>query len=387
MPRHASRLVAFLAGVLIATSVPLAAQAADSDKDGLTDAFEAKWGLTDPDRKDSDRDGVIDSEEDLDGDLLGNRGEQRAGTDPGTKDTDGDGLWDNREDHDNDGKINAREQVMRKVPANLKPSLKRAPNDRPLTKGKWCTPAQQGSRLVLCHYGNRNSDTTIVLMGDSHAMAWAESAWRSAESQDWHLVTLFKASCPPLRGIYTFGMHNIDRGTSCRAWRQKAFDWIGKRGWKIDALVMTFDDSSALARTNGQKINPANKESIWASGVRKTLKAIPEAIDVIVLADFPHNRKDPVPCLRKNRGDMSACVTAREPYSMRTVEKAISNATAQQGEHFRTLNDKLCPYSPCPVVQGDTLIWRDKKHITGTIARRLTPSFKALVKEVVEGGS
>jgi hypothetical protein len=182
-------------------------------------------------------------------------------------------------------------------------------------------------------------------------------------------------------------MHNIDRGTSCRAWRQKAFDWIGKRGWKIDALVMTFDDSSALARTNGQKINPANKESIWASGVRKTLKAIPEAIDVIVLADFPHNRKDPVPCLRKNRGDMSACVTAREPYSMRTVEKAISNATAQQGEHFRTLNDKLCPYSPCPVVQGDTLIWRDKKHITGTIARRLTPSFKALVKEVVEGGS
>ena len=59
MPRHASRLAALLAGLLIATAVPMAAQAADSDKDGLTDAFETKWGLTDPNRKDTDRDGVI----------------------------------------------------------------------------------------------------------------------------------------------------------------------------------------------------------------------------------------------------------------------------------------------------------------------------------------
>ncbi len=385
VPTRPRRFTVLLAALLMATAMPLAAHAADTDKDGLTDAFESKWGLTDPNRKDTDRDGVIDSEEDLDGDLLGNRGEQRAGTDPGSQDTDGDGIPDNREDHDGDGIPNAREQVQRRVPWDLKPTLKKAPLDRPLTKGKWCTPASRSSKLVKCHFGNVNSKTTIVLMGDSHAMAWTEAAWRTAKAEGWHLITLFKASCPPLRGLYTFGMHNIDRGASCRSWRHKAYQWIGQRGWKIDALIMTFDDSSTLARTTGKRIDPADKERLWAAAVRKSLKAIPEPVEVIVLADFPANKKDPVSCLKRNRKDMSACVTAREPFAARTVEKAIRDATHQQGEHFLTMNDKICPYSPCPVVQGDTMMWRDKKHITGTIARRLTPSFKSLVRGVVDG--
>ncbi len=75
----------------------------------------------------------------------------------------------------------------------------------------------------------------------------------------------------------------------------------------------------------------------------------------------------------------------REPFALRTGEQAIRDATREQGEHFRSMNDKLCPYSPCPVVQGDILIWRDRKHITGTIARRLTPSFRSLVRGVVDG--
>lgn len=384
MPRPASRFLVLLAGLVMLTAAPIAAQGADTDKDGLSDAFEQRWGLTDPKRPDTDRDGVIDAEEDLDGDYLSNRGEQRANTNPGKKDTDGDGVWDNLEDHDGDGRTNAREQSMRRVPANLMPSLRKGPVDRPLTKGKWCSPARPSSKLVRCHFGNPKSATTIVLMGDSHAMAWTEAAWRLAESEGWHLVTLFKAACMPLRGVYTYSMHLDDRGKACRGWRQKAYDWIAARGSRIDALILTHSDSAALARTDGRKIDPANREKIWASGVRKTLRAIPKPIDVIVLADFPLNKKEPVTCLRKNRKDMSVCLTAREPFAVRTVEKAIRDATRQQGEYFRTMNDKICPYSPCPAVQGNVLVWRDKKHITGTIARRLTPSFKTLVKDIVK---
>ena len=385
MPRPVSRLAVLLAGLLIMTSVPMAAHAADSDNDGLTDAFEVKWGLTDPGRRDTDGDGVIDSEEDLDGDALSNRGEQRAGTDPGRKDTDGDGRPDNREDHDGDGRTNGWEQAQRRVPRTLRPSLATAPFDRPQLQGKWCTPARTSSKLVKCHFGDRSSDTKIVLMGDSHAMAWTEAAWRTAEAEGWHLVTLQKAACVPLLGIYTFSMHFDDRGRSCRSWRRKAYDWIEARDTTIDALILTHSDSTALATTKGQRIDPATRESRWATGMRRSLKAIPEPIEVIVLADFLNNRTDPVRCLRNHREDMSACVTVREPFALRTVEKAIRDATHEQGEHFRSMNDKLCPYSPCPVVQGGTLIWRDRKHITGTIARRLTPSFRSLVRGVVEG--
>ena len=124
---------------------------------------------------------------------------------------------------------------------------------------------------------------------------------------------------------------------------------------------------------------------MWAAGLRKTLKAIPERIDVIVLADIPLNAKNPVRCLGSHRKNMSACVTDREPQAALTVENALRDVTQQEGEYHRSLSGQVCPYDPCPVVQGDTLIWRDKAHITGTIARRLTPSFRRMVDDVISG--
>ncbi len=381
----ARRLVATLVVLVMATATPLAANAGDRDGDGLTDTFETRWGLTDPDRRDSDRDGVVDSAEDLDGDGLGNLGEQRAGTDPGRMDTDRDGRPDGREDHDGNGRSNAREQDLRPIPAGLKPTLAKAPKDRPYTRGQWCAPPTKSSKLVLCHFGNRDSDTTIVLMGDSHAMAWSEAAWRAAKARDWHLITVLKSACVPLRGVYTVAMHNADRGTACRGWRNNALDWINKRAAKIDALVLTHGDGYALARTNGARISSQAKVGVWAAGLRQTLRAIPERIDVIVLADIPLNARDPVRCLRFHPRNMSACVTDREPQASLTVENALRDVTEQEGEYHRSLSGQVCPYDPCPVVQGDTLIWRDKAHITGTIARRLTPSFRRMVNEVVSG--
>ncbi|PJG57531.1 inverse autotransporter beta domain-containing protein, partial [Aeromonas cavernicola] len=84
----------------------------DDDKDGLTNGREAELG-TDPDKKDTDGDGIDDKTEvdngtnpldpndpvvdptgDRDGDGLTNGQENQLGTDPDKKDTDGDGIDD-----------------------------------------------------------------------------------------------------------------------------------------------------------------------------------------------------------------------------------------------------------------------------------------------------
>jgi SGNH domain (fused to AT3 domains) len=376
---------AILAILTIATAMPAAAHAADTDKDGLTDTFETKWGLTDPDRRDTDGDGVVDSAEDLDGDGLGNLGEQRAGTDPGRGDTDGDGTSDSQEDHDGDGRTNAQEQDQRPIPAGLKPTLAKAPKDRPYAKGEWCAPGRYRSNLVRCHFGDRSSDTTVVLMGDSHAMAWIEAAWRSAEAKHWHLITLIKSACVPLRGVYTVSMRNHDKGVACRTWRDAALDWIARKGSGIDAVVIAHSDSYSLARVNGSTVTADEKPDIWAAGLRKTLKGIPESIDVIVLADIPAMDRNPVRCLKYHPRNMSACVTPRETEAELSVEHALRAVARQEGEYPRSLSGQICPYDPCPVVQGDTLIWRDRTHINGTFARRLTPSFRQMVNGVLSG--
>jgi len=71
----------------------------DSDADGLTDKFEIYElaGWTVPNSRDSDKDGISDGAEDVDGDGLTNLDEQRLGTAPLRADTDGDGVNDGTE--------------------------------------------------------------------------------------------------------------------------------------------------------------------------------------------------------------------------------------------------------------------------------------------------
>jgi hypothetical protein len=69
-------------------------QGKDTDGDSIPDHLEKGLGL-DPTKKDSDWDGILDGDEDFDGDLVFNALEINVyGSDPTKKDTDGDGLGD-----------------------------------------------------------------------------------------------------------------------------------------------------------------------------------------------------------------------------------------------------------------------------------------------------
>ncbi|WP_197280056.1 VWA domain-containing protein [Bacillus sp. FJAT-27251] len=67
---------------------------ADSDGDGLLDGYELYVTFTDPLKKDSDGNGIPDGKEDPDNDGLNNLEEQKYGTNPWAADSDYDGLSD-----------------------------------------------------------------------------------------------------------------------------------------------------------------------------------------------------------------------------------------------------------------------------------------------------
>lgn len=367
-----------LAALLLLTTFAPAA-GADRDGDGLRDGFEKRWGVTSPDKPDSDGDGVVDSAEDNDRDKLGNLGEQRFGTKPGKKDSDRDGIPDGREDKDGDGRSNAREQDQRKLPRALRPTLADAEPDAP-TDRAGCLTKRRQSTPKKCWFGPSGSETTVAIMGDSHALMWLPPAIRAAKKDGWRLVSLLKGGCTPVLGTMNTGQFELDGGRTCRQWRKNVYAWL--RDHPVDLFILAHADSYQIVNGQGGIIKASLKPKTWKKGMRRTLDGLPRRTQAMLLGDVPRNEGNPIKCLMSHKRNISACVNRMEPRSERTIEVALRRVAAEKGAHFRTLFGKICTYDPCPLVQGKTLMWRDRHHVTATFANKLTPS----VREIIRSG-
>ena len=337
--------------------------------------------MTSANSPDSDGDGVFDPAEDSDGDRLSDRGEQRFGSLPGARDSDGDGIPDGKEDADGDGRSNAVEQDHRPVPAHLRPTLAAAPTDFSPYKSD-CQATHGSAAVVTCSYGPADSPVDLVLMGDSHAMQLTAPIKTVAEENGWRLTTLVKKACPPVLGVHNRAQRWVDDGASCRTWRRAALDWLEARS--PDHIIVAHSDAYAISTFDGQRIKGVHaRAKAWRDGMKRTLSRMPRSAQVLVLGDIPYNRVNPVACLRKHPNNISKCVTSRRPLHKRTIENAIEAGAKARGARFRRFYSKVCSYDPCPIIQGDILVYRDRGHLTATFADRLTPTFRKMLTTII----
>ena len=377
MTRARTALVTLM--LLALTGAPAAA-GFDDDGDGLRNTFENRSGVTSSTEPDSDGDGVVDSAEDDDGDRLSNRGEQRFDSHPGVRDTDGDGTPDGKEDADRDGRSNAVEQDHRPVPVGLTPRLGAAPGDvSPYKAG--CQATSGSSVVVTCSYGPQDSATTVVLMGDSHAMQLATPIVTIAEENGWRLTTLVKKACPPVLGINNRARKWANDREACRAWRRKAIAWLNAD--PPDHIILAHSDSYGIATSDGTRITGDKRAPVWGDGMKRTLRQMPVSSQVLLLGDIPYNRVNPVGCLRKNRKNIAKCVTSRKPLYKRKIELALERAAVAKGARYRRFYSKVCSYDPCPIIQGNVLMYRDRGHLTATFTAQLTPTFRTMLNAII----
>ena len=362
-------------GTLLAlTAVMLAAPlvaAADRDADGLQDRWERNMGISEPALSDSDRDGLIDAAEDADGDLLSNLGEQLFGTDPARRDTDRDGIDDSAEDADHDGFTNGRQQDRRPLPRGLEPTLARAETAWPWARGTCQTPPGAW-RIRPCKFGDRKGDATVVLFGDSHATQWLPALSMTGKREGWRVVLITKTGCPSV-DVLPQGQRELDDGWSCAAWRAAGIRWIRTRRPQVVIV-------SNLRAYPGEEIREG-----WRSGLQRTLASFPSRTKAIVIADTPRLRNEPVPCLERNSTNIALCVTQRADAFDRDHDRSEQDAARAVGAAFINLSWKVCPYDPCPLVIGRTMVWRDNAHITARFSRQLAPSMRRRLLDVLGG--
>jgi SGNH domain (fused to AT3 domains) len=367
------------ATVLMLGAIPAMAVAPDSDKDGLSDAFETAYGLN-PLARDSDGDGIRDGAEDQDGDSLSNLGEQRFGNNPNNADTDSNGTLDGADDKNHDGVPDAKEQDSGPVPANLKPTLQGARKDRPLGYTDGCHSDTFDAQIHPCVYGSGMATRTIAVFGDSHAQQWMPAMIAAAQAHRWRVVSLTKSACPAVQVKYqnpTFPGSE----TSCHTWRLRAEAWL--RDHPPSVIVISDTRGYRLIGTNGQVLSGVAFEDRWHNGLVKTLDNLPASSGVVVLGDTPHMRNDIPVCLQAHLDDVSACQTARADAWRTTHDQAEATAAAQRGATFVSLNATICSYDPCPIVINELLMWRDAGHLTATYTVELAPAIAAVVVSAI----
>ncbi|MFN8622195.1 MAG: SGNH hydrolase domain-containing protein [Chloroflexota bacterium] len=351
----------------------------DTDGDGLTDAWERRWGL-DPTRPDTNHDGLIDSVEDPDHDNLSDLGEQRFKTNPHRADSNGNGVTDGNEDTDGDGIDNRHQQDRRAIPAGLKPTLANAFQDKPAPYGDDCLNGGDQAQLNPCVYGDAKGTKTIVLFGDSHAAQWVPAFARAGSKAHWRIVLLGKSSCPAADITWD----DASVFPTCEPWRADAFAWLTLN--PPDLVVLASARVYTMYDTNRKPLGASAARAAWAAAFTRTIQAMPASSRVMVLADTLRPRVDVPACLAANPRNMAPCLTPLRVGIDKLWLRAERQATRAAGASYVGLTRYVCPYDPCPVVNGPILMWRDDSHLTATFSRMLGPSVMAVLRQELASG-
>ncbi|WP_256839078.1 acyltransferase family protein [Ornithinimicrobium faecis] len=200
-----------------------------------------------------------------------------------------------------------------------------------------------------CVYGVPDSDTEVVLWGDSKLGQYFAGYEAIAKNENWRLTTYLKSSCAA-----TIAGHHME---DCNQFGRTV----------LDTLVSQEDPPHLVIMNSGSGPKPELLEGMTEAATQLQDAGIP----VLLMMDNSSPGAEIYECAAEHIDDLRACdFPLQEPMGGQLMT-SLSEAT---GATLLDVRAWICPEGPeCPVAIGGQLIYRQGSHITDTYARTLTP--------------
>ncbi len=115
-------------------------------------------------------------------------------------------------------------------------------------------------------------------------------------------------------------------------------------------------------------------DSAWIESIGRLVHQLRgTGAQVLILGPIPDPQSVVPDCLSRHLDDATACSPARSTAVNHTGIGAESAATAAGGGNYADLTELFCSTDRCPVIVGNTLVYRDQNHVTDQYARVLEP--------------
>lgn len=256
-----------------------------------------------------------------------------------------------------------------------KPSASEAREDTTTLYNEKCQNGASRETVKVCHYGDEDSKTTIVLFGDSHASHWSSALIPASEKHGWHFVSMVKSNCPAPDATVVFS------GSS----KRENPDYVECDSWTKDAMrkIEEIKPDIVLHSFDGYTMSDGTEFSDAIEGTWKKINDM--GIRVGVIMDTPQAHMSIPVCLQRN-DDPRECATpkadALEGSGISTQTEALDNYDGDV--HRIETIDLICPGDICSPIIGNAVIYTDTSHLSQTFGKTLTDVMGERVKAVLE---
>jgi hypothetical protein len=265
------------------------------------------------------------------------------------------------------------------VPETLTPALTQAYWDVPSGYADGCHLDFATVEPPECAYGAPDAETTVMLLGDSHAQQWLPAMQNIAEQRDWRLVSVSKAGCPLIDApVWNTALKRHYR--ECDEWRTRALQLIEEE--EPSLVFLSSANMYQVVDENGERVEEGASE-VWRTGLTTMFEQAAERTpQVVVLADTPRVGYDPAECLATSDG-IEGCDASAERMVDPDYIELEAGAASEAGVDLISSTEWLCNEEDCPLVLGDYLVYRDRHHLTATFASVLSAKLGAAVDETL----